>query len=481
MAINPVIYWFRDDLRLQDLPGLKAAAAQGCPVLACYILDDESPGHWRKGRASRWWLHHSLAALSGRIEAAGGSLYLASGNPEQVLGRLSQETGATQIYCSRSYEPWAQALERRLHGTLSAINVELHRFEGSMLREPDLVKTQAGTPFKVYTPFWKACRALGDPEPPTGALALTCCANMKQSGAKLADLPLTDVADGQVHGWQSHWQPGEEGAAVRLDQFLDERLVFYAQERDFPGCEATSLLSAHLHFGEISPNRVYHAVRQAVLARPELEQAAEKFLSELGWREFSRYLLYHFPEVPEKAFKPVFEAFPWVGSAENLMAWQEGNTGYPLVDAGMRELRQTGYMHGRVRMVAASFLCKHLLIDWRAGERFFWDSLVDADLANNASGWQWVAGSGADAAPYFRIFNPITQGKKFDRRGTYVRRWIPELAALPDRYLFQPWEAPRSLLQECKVTLGMDYPFPVVEHKPARESALAAYAQMKAV
>ena len=215
------------------------------------------------------------------------------------------------------------------------------------------------------------------------------------------------------------------------------------------------------------------------MSDPALELAAEKFLGELGWREFSRYLLFHFPEVPDKAFKPAFEAFPWVGNVESLVAWKEGNTGYPMVDAGMRELRQTGYMHGRVRMVAASFLCKHLLIDWRVGERFFWDSLVDADLANNACGWQWVAGSGADAAPYFRIFNPIAQGEKFDKQGTYVRRWVPELAALSDRYLFQPWEAPAVLLEECDITLGRDYPLPIVEHKPARESALAAYAQMK--
>ena len=479
MSKNPIIYWFRDDLRLHDLPALKAAVVTGSPVLACYILDDESPEHWRMGSASRWWLHHSLDALSCNIEELGGRLYLASGCPEQILGALAQDTGASKVFCSRSYEPWAQALERRAEAALEKLDVELLSFGGALLFDPDQVKTQAGTPFKVYTPFWKACRLSVEPGLPAGAPEVKFWKNRKHLGMSLPDLTLTSSAEGRADTWQQYWQPGEQGATQRLREFLDERLILYAQGRDFPGLDATSLLSAHLHFGEISPNRVYHAVRQAVMARPELELAADKFLNELGWREFSRYLLFHFPEVPDKAFKPAFEAFPWVGSVESLAAWQEGNTGYPMVDAGMRELRQTGYIHGRVRMVVASFLCKHLLIDWRVGERFFWDSLVDADLANNASGWQWVAGSGADAAPYFRIFNPITQGKKFDGSGTYVRRWVPELAALPDRFLFRPWDAPKSLLQECDVTLGSDYPLPIVDHKPARESALAAYAQIK--
>jgi deoxyribodipyrimidine photo-lyase len=479
MSNNPIIYWFRDDLRLHDLPALKAAVATGKPVLACYILDDDSPEHWRMGSASRWWLHHSLDALSSAIEALGGRLYLASGCPEQILGALAQDAGASQIYCSRSYEPWAQALERRVEAALENLDVELLCFRGSLLFDPGQVKTQAGTPFKVYTPFWKACRLSIEPDQPVGAAEVKFWNSRKHLGISLPDLALISATEDRAENWQQYWQPGEKGATVRLCEFLDERLALYAQGRDFPGLDATSLLSAHLHFGEISPNKVFHSVRQAVMGHPALDLAAEKFLNELGWREFSRYLLFHFPQVPDKAFKPAFEAFPWVGSVESLAVWKTGHTGYPMVDAGMRELRQTGYMHGRVRMIVASFLCKHLLIDWRVGERWFWDLLVDADLANNACGWQWVAGSGADAAPYFRIFNPITQGKKFDREGTYVRRWVPELAALPDRYLFQPWEAPQSLLEECDVTLGSHYPFPIVEHKPARESALAAYAHIK--
>jgi len=282
-----------------------------------------------------------------------------------------------------------------------------------------------------------------------------------------------------AEGWSDLWTPGAEGAHARLHHFLDKRVADYGDSRDMPGESATSGLSPHLHHGEISPRSVWHATQTWAEEHPQSRGAADKFLAELGWREFSYHLLVFFPEIPGKAFKPAFDDFPWSGSQNHLRAWQRGQTGYPIVDAGMRELWATGYMHNRVRMVTASFLTKHLLIDWRAGERWFWDKLVDADLASNSCSWQWVAGSGADAAPYFRIFNPTTQGEKFDAAGEYVRRWVPELAQLPDKYLHKPWDAPAAVLQEAGLTLDEHYPKPIVDHREAREAALAAYGQIK--
>jgi deoxyribodipyrimidine photo-lyase len=475
MLNNPIIYWYSDDLRVHDLPALNAAAATGRPILACYILDDDSPEHRRLGAASRWWLHHSLDALSRDIEKLGGTLYLARGRPEKILGDLVEKTGASHVYCSRSYEPWWLDLKKRVYTELLHLDADLLHFAGSLLWEPEQVMTRAGTPFKVFTPFWNACKAMWEPDQPARLSAVEFCSAKELSCTSLTDLGLISAVDGRADTWSEYWQPGEKAGDDRLREFIDDRLAQYGEGRDFPAANTTSMLSPHLHFGEISPNRIFHTVRQAVLSDPTVELAADKFLNEIGWREFSRHLLFHYPHIPETSFRPAFEAFPWAGSPETLKAWREGQTGYPFVDAGMRELWQTGYMHGRVRMVVASFLCKHLLIDWRVGERWFWETLVDADLANNASGWQWVAGSGADASPYFRIFNPITQGVKFDKKGEYIRRWVPELSALPDRYLSQPWMAPKSTLEESGITLGRHYPLPIVEHKPARESALAAY------
>ncbi|CAA0109080.1 Deoxyribodipyrimidine photo-lyase [Halioglobus japonicus] len=478
--MNPIIYWFRQDLRLRDLRGLAAAVATGRPVLACYILDDEGPGQWQMGGASRWWLHHSLLALSEDIERAGGQLYLASGRPNAILARLAEQTGADLVCCSRQYEPWAQTLEASLHADLEEQGVELKRYGGSLLWEPETISTLAGTPFKVFTPFWRKCRTLPLVlEPDTRA-----CFAMWPSSAgrpeRLSDWGLLPESPNWAKDWDDIWHPGEGHANARLEAFLRGGIGDYDVGRNYPARSVTSRLSAHLHFGELAPARVFHMARQAALANPDLQEESDKFLSELGWREFSHHLLFHFQAMPDAPFKDDFEAFPWVGGAAALRAWQQGKTGYPIVDAGMRELWQTGYMHNRVRMVAASFLCKHLLVNWRAGQRWFWDTLVDADLANNACGWQWVAGSGADASPYFRIFNPTTQGEKFDKRGEYVRHWVPELAALPDRYLHQPWAAPEKILKAAGIELGLHYPQPVVDHRNARESALAAYADMRA-
>ena len=475
----PVIYWFRQDLRLRDLRGLNAAVASGRPVLACYILDDESPGLWQMGGASRWWLHHSLASLARDIAATGGQLYLARGRPETVLVRLAQQSGADRVCCSRQYEPWARQLEQRLHTSLANSGVELKRYGGSLLWEPEAVCSLAGTPFKVFTPFWRKCRDLPLVLEPAIPVRFAAWPDECESPDELADWALLPTTPDWAHSWNTFWQPGEKAAHDKLAAFLGEAVGDYDIGRNYPARSNTSRLSAHLHFGEIAPARVLHAAREAGLANPALQVETEKFASELGWREFSHHLLFHFPTMPEQAFKADFSAFPWVGGPRELRAWQQGRTGYPIVDAGMRELWQTGYMHNRVRMVVASFLCKHLLVDWRAGQRWFWDTLVDADLANNACGWQWVAGSGADAAPYFRIFNPTTQGEKFDKVGDYVRRWVPELAALPDRWLHQPWEAPAQVLQAAGVALPAHYPLPIVDHRDARNAALAAYADLR--
>lgn len=476
---SPIIYWFRQDLRLHDLPGLSAAVATGRPVLACYILDDQSPADWRPGGASRWWLHHSLSRLAADIEERGGQLMLARGAPATVLAQLAEDTGADLIFCSRQYEPWARQLEDELFASLTEQGVTLKRFSGSLLWEPDSIKNLAGLPFKVFTPFWRKCRQLSVALESPPAVRLGKWPETPQPKDHLGDWALLPCDPNWANSWEDRWQPGERGALDKLGQFLRGAVSDYDKGRNFPARNATSGLSPHLHFGEISPARVFRAAQQAGTANPTVENETEKFLSELGWREFSHHLLFHFPSLPEQAFKADFAAFPWVGSAVHLRAWQQGKTGYPFVDAGMRELWQTGYMHNRVRMVAASFLCKHLLVDWRAGQRWFWDTLVDADLANNSCGWQWVAGSGADAAPYFRIFNPTLQAQRFDKAGEYIRCWLPELAALPDRYLHQPWTAPADVLSSAGVTLGDTYPAPLVDHAGARASALAAYAEVR--
>lgn len=473
---SPVVYWFRQDLRLADLPGLQAAMKTGRPVLPCYVLDDAAPGEWRLGGASRWWLHHSLSSLTDSISELGGQLLLRRGDTGEVLRQLVAETGASGVYCSRQYEPWASALEQRVYASLAEVDVPLRRYAGTLLFEPEQVHNQQNLPYRVFTPFWRACRSQHTLPAPVGPLPDTLWyASPAASGMPLASLGLLPTQPDWAAGWERLWQPGENGAATRLERFLASTLADYSEGRDFPMRDATSRLSPHVHFGEVSVARICAEAAALGAREPALQAQVDKFLSEVGWREFSHHLLHHFARIPEDAFNAKFDKFPWLGTAEQLRLWQRGMTGYPLVDAGMRELWQTGYMHNRVRMVVASFLCKHPLLDWRAGQRWFWDTLVDADLANNACSWQWVAGSGADAAPYFRIFNPIAQGKKFDKQGEYIRRWVPEIAALPDKSLHAPWEAPEDLLDHCGVVLGETYPSPMVEHAAARESALQAY------
>ena len=475
----PIIYWFRNDLRLDDLPGLSAALATGAPVLPCYVLDDESPGEWLTGSASRWWLHHSLNFLDQQLAALGGRLVLRRGESGDQLQELARQSGAAAVYCSRQYEPWAAQLEKDLHRRLDADGIALKRYPGTLLFEPESVSNQSGLPFRVFTPFWRRCRGM---EPGACLSPAGRDANWyidAVPGESLETWSLRPRQPDWASKWQQWWQPGADGAAEKFSAFLQHGLPDYSEGRDRPALDCTTRLSPHLHFGEISPRRLWHAIHRYGAENPGLQSQVDKFLSELGWREFSYHLMHHFPDIPEQAFKTPFRTFPWMSNPAHLRAWQRGLTGYPIVDAGMRELWQTGYMHNRVRMITASFLTKHLLIHWREGAAWFWDTLLDADLANNSCGWQWVAGSGADASPYFRIFNPILQGKKFDAAGEYIRRWVPELAAVPERYLNSPWEAPEEVLASAGVTLGSTYPQPIVNHQSARESALAAYAAIK--
>ncbi|MEH6586354.1 MAG: deoxyribodipyrimidine photo-lyase [Halioglobus sp.] len=471
---TPAIYWFRQDLRIDDLPALQAATAGGRPIIPCFILDDDSPGEWALGGASRWWLHHSLTSLQESLKSRGGQLLVRRGSTVEELLALVQETGATDIYCSEAYEPWSRNLEQDLAEHLTLSGASLHCLPGSLFFGPQNIRNGSGLPFKVFTPFWRHCMQK-QPEPlaPT-ATPLRPGQFFQHSLSRLTEAQwqlLPHCPNWAAH-WHDHWSPGQAGARETLSTFVTETLCGYEKGRDFPSRNASSRLSPHLHWGEISPRQAWVAVKNVT----DVDEADQrKFITELGWRDFNHHLLYHFPHITNQPFKRSFEQMPWLGSDDLFAAWREGRTGYPIVDAGMRELWQTGFMHNRVRMICASFLTKHLLLPWQWGARWFWDTLVDADLANNSGGWQWVAGCGADASPWFRIFNPVLQGKKFDAEGEYVRRWVPELAALTDRDLHSPWETPPMMLEAVGVSLGKTYPLPIVDHKQARLAALGAY------
>jgi len=476
------IVWFRRDLRLGDNAALTAALESGGPVVACYVHDEcAAPA---AGGAARWWLHGSLVSLAARIRARGGRLILRSGRTADALARLAAETGAVTVDCMASADPREAALEDAVTRSLAEGGVELRRHRGELLFADRDVTTGDGRPYQVFTPFWKACLALEAPaaplpEPDTlgGAGEFGDVASRLASEC-LEDWRLLPRKPDWAEGFGTLWTPGEEGALVRLEAFLDE-LADYASLRDRPDRDGTSRLSPHLHFGELSPRTVWHAV-EARAARPGgWDSGARAFLRELGWREFSSHLLRHWPDLPAEPFRPEFREFPWQDNDELLALWQRGETGYPIVDAGMRQLWQTGWMHNRVRMIVASFLVKDLLVPWQRGAAWFWDTLVDADAANNSASWQWVAGCGADAAPYFRIFNPVLQGRKFDPDGEYVRRWLPSLQSLPARHIHQPWAAPAEVLERGGVTLGRDYPLPIVDHGDARDRALAAYERIR--
>ena len=431
---TPIIVWFRRDLRLTDNPALAAALATGRPVIPLFIWAPEEEAPWAPGAASRWWLHHALVALDASLRQAGASLIVRRGDSLATLRAVLRETGATEVYWNRLYEPALIARDTRIKAALSA-----QTFNASLLHEPWTIATQQEKPYQVFTPFYKACQLHGDPGRPRPAPKKVPTIGKVPSDdfQRLELLPRRNWAD----GFSAHWTPGEAGAAAKLEAFEVEH---YSTDRDLPDREGTSRLSPHLHFGEISPRQIWWAIRDSRRPNPE------PYLRQLVWREFAHHLLYHFPHTPQDPLRSEFSAFPWADHPAHLKAWQRGRTGYPIVDAGMNELWATGWMHNRVRMIVASFLVKDLLLPWQAGAAWFWDTLVDADLANNTLGWQWTAGCGADAAPYFRVFNPALQAAKFDPKGTYQKRW--------------------AAVSPCP---------PIVDHAIARDEALAAYAELR--
>jgi deoxyribodipyrimidine photo-lyase len=465
--VTAALVWFRNDLRLADNPALLAGLGSGRPVVPVYVLDEESEGIRPAGAASRWWLHHSLQALDASLRTLGSRLILRRGPAQKVLEKLVAECDASAIYWNRAYDQGTRERDALLKQALERHGLVAEGLKGNLLFEPWEVRTAANGDFKVFTAFWRACRSLASPSAPLPAPKNLRPLAKWPAGDKLASWKLLPAAPDWAGGLRATWTPGEAAAQQRLSHFLDETLQRYRESRDLPAQAGTSRLSPHLAFGEISPRQIWRAA-----ALRGHSAATEKFLSEIGWREFSYSLLFHHGNLAERNFRPEFDAFPWADEEPVIEAWRRGRTGYPIVDAGLRELWTTGWMHNRVRMIVASFLTKDLLIDWRAGERWFWDTLVDADPANNAMGWQWVAGCGADAAPYFRIFNPVLQGEKFDPEGDYVRRWVPELGFLPAETIHQPWAADQKLPADI-------YPERIVDHATARDRALRAFRSLK--
>ncbi|MFT5543624.1 MAG: deoxyribodipyrimidine photo-lyase [Glaciecola sp.] len=477
MTKQTTIVWFRNDLRLTDNPALKAAIDNG-QIIPVFIVDNTAPESAVPGGASKWWLHYSLLSLN---ESLNKQLVIKEGNPLSVIQALLEEFSATHVVWNRVYEPWQIKRDVNIKTELKLKGIGVASFNGSLLWEPMSVLKKDETPYKVFTPYYRnGCLTRQSPRFPIAKpdqILIHPSAQFNLDALNsLALLP--DI------NWYSDieamWEPGESGAANRLQRFIAEAATQYHNDRNIPSVKGTSLLSPHLHFGEVSPNQAWYAILGAFENAFD-NKDLDVYLSELGWREFSYYLLFHFPELPTKNFNAKFDHFPWRKSADDLLAWQFGNTGVPIIDAGMRELYKTGYMHNRVRMVVGSFLVKNLLIDWRDGERWFWDTLLDADMASNSSGWQWVAGSGADASPYFRIFNPILQGERFDKDGEYVKQYCPELRKLPNKFIHKPWEAPDEILRACDVELGKTYPKPIVDLKVSRTRALDAFAQVKAM
>lgn len=477
MTERPVIVWFRQDLRRADNPALAAAQDSGRPVLPLFVLDDDAPGDWAWGGASRWWLHHSLERLRAGLERINSGLVLRRGDARDILPALAGETGAAAVYWNRCYEPFAIDRDGKIKADLKEKGIAAESFSGNLLFEPWTVETAAGGPYKVFTPFYKACLKGPSPRPPLPTPTKLAAPDGWPGSDRLEDWGLLPTSPDWAGGLRDTWVPGEAGARDRLADFLDGPVAAYPDDRDRPGVAGTSRLSPHLHWGEISPHQVWHAVRNRETGAGD--KGRESFLREVVWREFSYNLLYHWPGLPEEPLREEFASFPWRRNGDRERAWQRGRTGYPIVDAGMRELWHTGWMHNRVRMIVASFLIKDLNVPWQAGAEWFWDTLVDADLASNSASWQWVAGCGADAAPFFRIFNPSLQGTRFDPDGAYVRRWLPELARLPDTVIHTPWKARPLDLADAGIRLGRDYPEPLVDHGAARERALAAFRSLR--
>jgi len=473
------LIWFRRDLRLEDNPALRAALDAGCTPVPVYI-HDEPHGQWPLGAASAWWLRHSLHALRNSLQERGSDLALVKGEALTALSTLAKRLGAQSVYWNRSYEPDHIRRDTEIKKALAEQGLDVQSFNGNLLREPRALVKSDGSPYRVFTAFWKNLQKTG------AARTLTHCPKTLPAVPEIKGLSLEQLDLLPTIPWDkafyTHWQPGEAGAYAAFDLLCTEALRDYPEHRDRPALAGTSRLSPHLHFGEISPQQVWQGVQAWATVNPEpgVVQAAEAYSRQLAWREFSHHLLYHYPHTADRPLDPRFEQFPWrVDYAEDLRRWQRGQTGIPLVDAGMRQLWTTGWMHNRVRMVVASLLTKNLFVPWQEGARWFWDTLVDADLANNTMGWQWTAGCGADAAPYFRIFNPVRQGGRFDPDGHYVRRWVPELEKLPAKWIHNPWQAPASVLEAAGVILGNTYPGPIVDLSESRAIALQIWDQVK--
>lgn len=465
------IVWFREDLRLHDNPALDHAVQHFDRVIPVYLHTPQEGGHWRAGAASHWWLHHSLKALDADLQQAGAGLLIRQGDSaRQLLQALVRETGATSVVWNRLYTPWAVARDIAIKTALTGSGIAVHAFRASLLFEPEAVLKDNGEPYRVFTAFWKRCQ--------TKSLYQALCDTPSRisSGDLPHGIPIEQLGLLPAIRWDSgfydHWTPGEQGAYAQAGIFLDEDIADYEHNRDIPASPGTSRLSAHLHFGEISPRALMNRAVQRLdeIGSATARQSVTRFMAELGWREFAAHILYHYPASSDESMDARFAYFPWAADdAAVLQRWQQGRTGIPIIDAGMRELWHSGWMHNRVRMLVASFLTKNLRIHWQHGARWFWDTLVDADLASNSLGWQWVAGCGTDAAPYFRIFNPVLQGKKFDPDGEYVRRWVPELRAFDRKYLHEPWR----LAGQC------DYPAPMIDLKDSRAQALAAFQSLR--
>ena len=472
------ILWFRLDLRLADNPALEAAVGRGGAILPVFIWSPDEEGEWPPGAASRWWLHQSLAALDGELRARGSRLVIRRGPTVKALRALVRETNAKVVFWNRRYEPAIVARDGMVGEALRCDGIEVESFNGALLHEPWTIQNRSGKPFQVFTPFWKNCLNQPDPAGPLSAPKNVLAPARWPMSLALDELQLEPKINWTA-GMRDAWQPGEAGSLKNLKRFLTNGFDDYAVQRNRPDVVGTSRLSPHLHFGEISPRQIWHAVRRYAGWRGLETWRSSQFLAEVGWREFAHHLLFHFPRTPTEPLRAEFKQFPWRHDNARLRAWQKGRTGFPIVDAGMRELWATGWMHNRVRMIVASFLVKDLLLPWQEGARWFWDTLVDADLAQNTLGWQWTTGSGADAAPYFRVFNPVSQGERFDPDGAYIRRWCPELGQLPARRIHQPQRAPSDILREAGVEPGRAYPRPIVDHACARKAALEAFARIK--
>ncbi|KAF3362941.1 Uncharacterized protein PHSC3_000475 [Chlamydiales bacterium STE3] len=473
------IVWFRQDLRLEDHPALQESSSYDT-VIPLFVWSPNDKNFCKLGAASRWWLHHSLESLNQELMSIGLNLVIRVGEPQVVLNEVIRETHAEAVFWNRRYEPCSLSQDSRIKQSLKNDGILVKSFNGRLLYEPWEIANKQKKPFQVFTPFWNSCLAFKNPERPLPKPEKLISYQGTLSSEKLEKLQLLPTIAWD-EGIKKNWQPGSVAAKQKAEEFIRQHLKSYHETRDRPDLpHGVSHLSPYLHFGEITSRMLWHAVLEHFGEDALENQGAFAFLRQLGWREFAYHLLYHFPSTPEQPLRKSFNHFPWENNQEQLKAWQSGRTGYPFVDAGMRELWTTGWMHNRLRLVVGSFLVKHLRLHWLEGEKWFWDTLVDADLANNCMGWQWVAGCGADAAPYFRIFNPVTQAEKFDPEGNYVRKWVPELAKLPTKWIHKPWEAPYDILANADVKLGKDYPYPIVDHAEARQKALEAFEKIKA-